>query len=530
MKTPGSTVTPVTNRLNVYLIKDIITNPDDATKIKEDTTIQKKDIKNVGTFYYTKSRSYTPDWVEKFFRGSLAEEVNQFSSSSSKGLLIVKSKIKSKTKLFAIPFGSGRFILKDNVCEERFGLKASLNMLSPDGLKSMGKRTLAQNPKISIEQVSKAGLASDFEIDIEKDIVNSITGNCTIADFGKIVTGKDALSVSYKIDITNVVQFCNRCYEFFNKDAYKANFDWIDHIKELKNPTIINKLDIKLIDLIEKSSPQVWLAPPEIIDWTDFSGYKYSSRKADDIYQELSVDDFLNETKMKGVLTLDDLNKNVVTCWKESKDEFSDRWRVYSCLNAQITIGKAVYLLDAGKWYEISKNFVTLVDIACSAIPWVNLGLPAYKHADENAYNTAIAPIISGYCLDAKNISHGGGYSKIEFCDVISDTKKLLYVKKYSGSATLSHLFAQGYVSGDLLLNDLDFRQKVIELLPTPAKSLIPVTAIVPKDYEINYVIIAKGKKKVSLPFFSKINLKNFYKTLTNYGYKVNLCHIENHS
>lgn len=520
---------PVTNRLNVYLIKESIATADQATKIAEDSKIKKKQIENVGTFYFKESNSNTPDWVSRFFLNTLSDEVRYFNSSSSCALLIVNVNIKKKTKLFAIPFGTGRFILKDNVHEDRFGLKTSLNMLSPDGLKSMGKRTLAHNPKISIEQVSKASMASDFQIDVEKDIVNSITGNCSIADFGKIVTGKDSLSVSYKIDVTNVVDFCKRCFELYTRNSYKANFDWIDHIKELKDSVIIDKLDSKLVDLINKDSKQVWLSAPAIIDWTDFDGFKYSTRKSSLLFEELDVDSFLGEADLKRPLTIEDLHDNYITCWRASKDEFVHRWRVYFCLNAEIAIGKSKYLLDAGKWYEINKTFVSQVEAIYKTIPWVDLGLPPYKHKSENDYNEAIAPLVSGYCLDAKNIMHGGGYSKIEFCDVISDDRKLFYVKKYIGSATLSHLFSQGYISGELLLNDSDFRNKVITHLPDTAKSLISVSPIAPKDYEIDYVIIAKGKKKVTIPFFSKINLKNFYITLTNYGYKVNLCHVENH-
>jgi len=530
MKDAPSIATPVTNRLNVYLIKDVIVDADHATKMGEDPKIQKKQIDDVGTFYFKQSSSNTPDWVTRFFINTLSNELHYFNSSSASGLLIVSVKIKSKKKLFAIPFGTGRFLLRDEVCEERFGLRTSLNMLSPDGLRSMGKRTLAHNPKVSVEQVSKAGIASDFQIDVEKDIINSITGNCAVSDFGKIITGKDSLSVSYKIDITNVVDFCRKCYDFYIKDSYKASFDWIDHIKELKSSAVITKLETKLIKLIENRSKDVWLSPPVVIDWADFYFFRYSAKKSDNPFEELDITDFLNETKLAASLTIDDLRSNDITCWRASKAEFSYKWRVYSCLNAEIVIGRSAYLLDAGKWYEINKDFVSKVDAIYKTIPWIDLGLPPYTHTTENEYNRAIAPTISGHCLDAKNINHGGGYSKIEFCDVISDKNELLYVKKYSGSATLSHLFAQGFVSCELLLKDDDFKRKVIALLPASAKSIIPVSPINPNQFKVNYVIISKKKKKMNLPFLSKVNLKNFYQTLRYYGYDVRLCHVENNS
>ncbi|MBK9589344.1 MAG: TIGR04141 family sporadically distributed protein [Sphingomonadales bacterium] len=66
----------------------------------------------------------------------------------------------------------------------------------------------------------------------------------------------------------------------------------------------------------------------------------------------------------------------------------------------------------------------------------------------KNAYNQDVAKELAGsFCMDADLITHGGGHSKIEFCDVITAEKAFLHVKRYSGSAQLSHLFSQGVVS-----------------------------------------------------------------------------------
>lgn len=59
--------------------------------------------------------------------------------------------------------------------------------------------------------------------------------------------------------------------------------------------------------------------------------------------------------------------------------------------------------------------------------------------------------------MDAKVIYYGGGYSSIEVCDVLSKNGELIHVKRHNGSATLSHLFNQGLVSGELIREDRSF-------------------------------------------------------------------------
>ncbi len=46
-------------------------------------------------------------------------------------------------------------------------------------------------------------------------------------------------------------------------------------------------------------------------------------------------------------------------------------------------------------------------------------------------------------------------------------------------------------------------------------------------DFKIVYAIITK-KKKLSIPFFSKVVLKNNKKILEVFGYKICLCKIQN--
>jgi len=91
----------------------------------------------------------------------------------------------------------------------------------------------------------------------------------------------------------------------------------------------------------------------------------------------------------------------------------------------------------------------------------------------------------------------------------------------------LSHLFAQGVVSATAFIGDAKFRQEVNQLLPTgmriKALSRRPTAA----DYEVAYVIASRSLKPLSLPFFSRVTLRNAEIQLSNLGFHVSLTKVQ---
>jgi len=129
---------------------------------------------------------------------------------------------------------------------------------------------------------------------------------------------------------------------------------------------------------------------------------------------------------------------------------------------------------------------------------------------------------------EKKTIQYGGGYNKIEACDLFSKSGSFIHVKRYGGSSSLSHLFAQGLVSGELFQTDAYFREKVNGLLPDTHK-LANITAHpTPGQYQIVFAIISDSEgDELELPFFSRLNLRHAVRRLTGYGYKVSIAKIK---
>ena len=145
--------------------------------------------------------------------------------------------------------------------------------------------------------------------------------------------------------------------------------------------------------------------------------------------------------------------------------------------------------------------------------------------ADEAAYNKLLSTALPGsLLLDAKCLTTYRGRSKIELCDVIdpaSGGATMYFVKKYRGSAPISHLAAQAHVSCAALVGDSDFRDDIGKRWPV----LKPLVTTPPARGTWTARICIGTKKSArkldKLPFFAKLTLSNRATHLSGLGFRV---------
>lgn len=528
-----------TNKLSIYLIKDSYVNHESILKNFDKLT--KEEIKDgtdiIGTLYYGDSHPFEPSWIKDFF-GSGFENKRQdeqgengklkLFNASSKAVLLVEH----QNKIFAIPFGYGWNLLNHGIWEERFGLKITLNTVDANNLRRIDKKNMSSVPKDTSEQLSREGVAADFGIDIEQDLIQSITGKSKDENFGKSITGKDALSISVKVDLAGIKELLESCYQKYLSDDYKKDFGWIDQISEVKDPILTEKLNNNLIANIKNNQlEKTWMAIPELVDWAEVSGFSYkNSTRNVSKYDDISLPTFLDALpdEDKNNLSIELLKKKKIFCFSSQNDQIKHQWSAYNCLYCETNEveNNKTFLLSNGGWYEVEKDFSDQIDTDYQALrnQQASCVLPPYNHNNENDYNETIAKNNNDLCcMDRKNISHGGGYSKIEFCDLMTKDKKLIHVKQYGGSSVLSHLFSQGVVSGELFIADKNFRQKANEKIAKSHKIDNVENRPIASEYEIIFAIISSSDKELEIPFFSKVSLRNAKRRLETYGYKVSL-------
>jgi uncharacterized protein (TIGR04141 family) len=263
------------------------------------------------------------------------------------------------------------------------------------------------------------------------------------------------------------------------------------------------------------------MAVPQIIDWAAVSGFRYRRPKQATLKDDLTLEGYL-EASADSPLSLDSLKSHHVFPISAEDGDQMDRWSAFRCMYAEIELKNKLYILNNGNWYEIARDFSETVQNDFLSIPESAVPMPDYTTGSELRYNTdATAHLGNACCMDQKTIVHGGGHSKIEFCDIFTSDKKLIHVKKYGGSSVLSHLFMQGTVSGELLVSDAEFRVKLNRELPRGHKLAEPRRRPNPSDYEVVYAIISTSLNPLNIPFFSKVSLRSARRRLMSYGYQV---------
>lgn len=515
------------HHLNILLLKDGFGSFDEI--IREGHPIEKHDIKDsdqvIGTLYIKRSFPNTPKWASFFESVMNTEEIGK--NATVAAVLLTQR----QGQTFAVTFGPGRYLLKPDNFIERFGLKVALNSIGKEKIRTLDKTTFDSISRHSKEQASKETDVRDFGLDVEQDLLRAVMGVPKDKTIGTRIYGMDALTVSTNIKIGEIGDFLEKIYTKYTDDSYKKDFPWIDQIGEVKDKTVIDELDTLITSKIAADdTDKIWMAIPEIIEWDQVGGFCYKMYKKSPEFQDIHLQDFiksLSEVDKKNISKETFTKKHVHGIHSEGYQMYE--WQAYKCLYAELEKDKKTYLLSGGKWYNVNSDFVASVNQSYADIPKYQVELPKYNDDSESKYNERVSKEMAGQfaLMDRKEIWYGGGQSQIEFCDLFSLDRDIVHVKRYGASSVLSHLFAQGRLSGELFQMDKEFRDKVS--LELPAGFQLENAGERPKsgDYQVVFAIISDVPGELNIPFFSKLNLKNSARNLSGLGYKVAKIKIE---
>lgn len=470
--------------------------------------------------YYKNNQPVSPKWVNSFLKGEYDGLASLQGKSVSAVILYHIGVGENIHRIFAVCFGYGKALLETNVVEKRFGLLTTLNCVDADKLRSIDINSMEAIPLNNRIQSSALAEIRNFNIDVDRDLLKSVTGKASDDALSGTISGADSLSVSTEKSYDEIEDFLIHCYNLYKSDHYReAGFDWINQIQEIKDKTLIERLEQQLISEFNSENPaRIWTSIPEIIDYYSLESFKL---KSENIYDDLSVSVLKEEYGYN--LSLNDIKKKKITCLN-SEGTVVKSWPIYRCLYADINIERHQYILNDGKWYEVEQDYVRQVqqyyeDATLSDIPMLD-----YAWKDEKEYNDNVcSEYPDRYCLmDRRNVRQGG--SPIEFCDIYSCDKQFIHVKKYNGSSVLSHLFFQGYVSAENFF-DLAYRKKANRLLGENFK--VPETdTISASEYEVVFAIakdnLVEGERP-EIPFFSKVSFRSVSSKLKHYGFKVSI-------
>ena len=511
--------------LSIYLVKKDITSFDDI--VENAIVLQQYDENSIA--YYNTSFVREPDWLGNFFNIS-----NENLKTANARVLFLKKIIVSDgtTRIFAITFGYGKTLLKDDVCEEQFGLKIVLNTIARNKIRKISKTDIGKNYKQSQEQMPRESDIGEFGFDIDRDLIKYVTGKSEDEQFGKaIISGGDIFNLVIEKNVTDIEEFLLYCYDKYSLTTYKNNFEWLDNIKLVRDKNLIERLNGKVVELLNsKDFSKIWLAIPEVINWENvksiyISGQQNRNAEYVDIDNEVFVDSFKNST----IQDFDQIKaKNIYA--KSAEDESVEiaKWSASKCLVGSIEIDDQVYAINGGNWYKINTDFATEINNSFNRLPLSTMEfVECPNDKDEDDYNQLLVNSIpNAHLIHKYKIPIGGGSgNNIEPCDVAIN-KTLIHIKNNGGSAYLSHLFNQATNSCSAL-KDLTFRTRFNEKLVADG-----ITDILDNDFNAGDYTIVLGiinryhDERPHIPFFSKVSIKYAYQQIVNLGYKFELKNI----
>lgn len=524
--------------LNAFLAKDEHASLQPVDYLKGSSQVNAYELDNKheleGKLFVKISTEKKPKW-SGFTENITGVSLDELANRSSSAVLIIKT----SAATMAFTFGYGRSLIDTKYFVHDFGIKTALNTLNHDSLRSVDLFTLEDQAVQKKSQASRESSVGVFGIDISRDVLRAVTGSPKDGVNLKNISGGDAVySFGIEMDVDEISQLVGLLSGYYTNDSYKSNFSWVDNIRKVKEKSEIDHLDSKLIDKIKARSTEITITIPEIVQWDSIYGFSFTRTK-DSIKPTIEPKEYLNNIDV-ATISVDSIKRDRLFVYDVHENEFE--YQIYKCIYFEHKETDKTYILFSGLWYEIDNGFVARVDSTLGQINVSPLAFPRVyvwsevqngktksKIESEGDYNERASTSHGYYLLDKKLIKSNRTTTPIELCDLMTNNKQFIHVKhRKGGSAGLSHLFAQGSVSAEILLGDKDFRKKARTVLRRVSSGLqdsVPLDSFKSDGVEVVFLILGEDSAslKSNLPFFSKVNLSKAFENLSQRGFEVSI-------
>lgn len=506
------------NKITIYLLKSDYTK-DNVIKDEYKNGYNDLYSSNICKTFVSESIIKNPGWLTSFFNTTNQKIVTAF----PKVVSIYTLEIDGENVSFAIPFGGGKSMLVNDSLVEDFGLKILLNSVDIVQFRQLQISDCGKNFINTSSQLPKLGTVDDFLFDFNTEILKKAVAKCDDKLFANNnIIGGDGITITVPYKCDNIENFLIESYKKYKSDKYKEHFSWLDNIRNVRDSNLKKQLELELINNINnKEFDKVWMAVPEIIDWNNVSCFKF--RKRDIGENDISIETFIKIFDNEHIETFNQISSKSVSAY-DLNDNESYTWPAHKCLMCEINYLDNIYCYNSGKWYVVNGDYGAEILKYHNSLEISEREFIECSDKYEKEYNKKLCKSIAGsYLMDCNNIEAiESGRSTVELCDVLTNDKELIHIKKGESSSYLSHLFNQARVSSDLLYYE-NFRKKANAKIGNNYFN----NDFKSSDYTIILGIITNKEEKLpKIPFFSKVAIKYLVQDLTKMGYTVKLKNI----
>lgn len=453
-------------------------------------------------------------------------------------------------------FGSASRALRRSSLDPRFGLLVALNLLAapllssqdgsgispteqrPPHLREIRYRTPAPYVQQTGHRAARDIPVDGFRVDRSSDLVATVGGSgAEPALTTSTVLGGRSLRFRAGVScIQDLVELAAIAIERSGSADYKEAFSWIDNIRLVEDPDLVNELrgQIALELVSNPESPSVdTILPDDLIEVGDDRSIRYIVFPYERGIGRGRVT--LTTSAISDVLARSDDPRRALDDELRFLDESETRIgaaTILECISANLRVGDEDFIAYDGDFYLVDKGFVDRIDGEVGRVPISATAFPPYRGQTEPAYNSMAGRDYPDDFveLDRALITLPGQYG-VEGCDLVALSGALIHLKRKGKSSTLSHLFLQAANSCELLQREPEAWHELQKMIDGRARNAAVAVAVAEahetarqnrERIEVVFGFLGdwKGRSITSLPLFSRISLASEARRIANLGFR----------
>ncbi|WP_188196120.1 TIGR04141 family sporadically distributed protein [Nonomuraea sp. SYSU D8015] len=387
--------------------------------------------------------------------------------------------------VYAIGYGQGHWWIPDERKDHGFGIRFAVRRLDPDYVQDVARRRIGARGRSDLTLVPGGMPIWALGIEEQADVIRRMGGrslglNLTFSKADERPVRLEAgvgLTMRFGVRAEDLVADIREIARVCREDKPHPSLEFVDHIRPIADPALVARLDAGLDDVLGRpdAAELICVVPTDCLPgYAQARRFEVKIGSAPQRVDELDV----GLIRFRALVQAPErrvqaLRKGKIRMFRDDACTFEvGSATAIKWLEVVLTVDERRYFLLDGEWYEIDPAYLQakLDEIAPLFTGTPTVALPM-RHAsqDEKAYNNYVADVCAGYlCMDRALVRTkffiGNGF---EACDLLGPDDVLVHVKFARGADTLSHLFTQGVVSTQALLQSDEalrrFKEKVEE-------------------------------------------------------------------